>query len=93
MRSFSYPIVYSVLVLPLSVVRWSEFVPEMHGRMSHVPPAATFAVISIYALSGAANVLLYYITRASTFNEPQHTDTPCDLGRLPRPSDLLPDQQ
>jgi len=59
----AYPLVYSVLVLPLSVVRWLRFIQERHGGMDHVPPAATFAVVAVYGLSGAANVLLFSLTR------------------------------
>jgi len=59
----AYPLVYSILVLPLSAVRWLEFIQERHGGMDHVSSAATFAVASIYFLSGAANVLLFSFTR------------------------------
>jgi hypothetical protein len=53
----SYPLAYSVLVLPFSVVRWSEY---GHKR---VPSAAAFFVMSMYNLSGAINVLLLVIVR------------------------------
>jgi hypothetical protein len=59
----SYPLVYSVLILPLSAARWLTFVQESHGGTAHVSAAATFAGSSIYSLSGAANVLLFFITR------------------------------
>ena len=56
MRS-SYPLVYSVLILPLSIVRWSFF-----GGQA-VPSAATFIVFFLYCLSGAMNVTLLLFTR------------------------------
>jgi hypothetical protein len=53
----SYPLAYSVLVLPFSVVRWSEY------DHKHVSSAASFFVMSMYNLSGAVNVLLLVIFR------------------------------
>ncbi|TDL25439.1 hypothetical protein BD410DRAFT_813640 [Rickenella mellea] len=58
----AYPIVYSIVVLPLSVGRWIGFVQERHGA-NHVPPAATFGVTFVFGLSGALNVLLLITTR------------------------------
>lgn len=58
----AYPLVYSVLVLPLSIVRWIGFSPER--QMSSV---ATFIVINVYALSGAFNALLLLWTRLDLF--------------------------
>jgi len=57
----AYPLVYSVIVLPLSIVRWiTGFGTNPH----HIPSAATFIVISIYSLSGAFNALLFLLTRS-----------------------------
>ena len=53
----SYPLTYSLVVLPLSVTRWSHF----SGR--HVPSAATFFGVSMYKLSGAINVFLLLTVR------------------------------
>jgi hypothetical protein len=53
----SYPLAYSVLVLPFSIVRWSAY---DHKRVSS---AASFFVMSMYNLSGAVNVLLLLIVR------------------------------
>src|ERR1700735_4014890 len=58
----SYPLVYSVLVLPLSIVRWIGFSQE-----KQIPSVATFIVINIYALSGAFNALLLLWTRSGLF--------------------------
>jgi len=59
----AYPLVYSTLILPLSVVRWIAFVQERGGGENRIPSSATFTVISIYGLSGAFNVILFVVTR------------------------------
>ncbi|KAJ7736825.1 hypothetical protein B0H16DRAFT_1572738 [Mycena metata] len=59
----AYPICYCVLLVPLSVVRWIGFVEERGGRMDSIPSAATLAVISLYGLSGASNVVLLLSTK------------------------------
>jgi hypothetical protein len=60
----AYPLVYSCLVIPLSVVRWIGFVQESHGdKKVHVPSTATIASLAIYTLSGICNVLLFLLTR------------------------------
>jgi hypothetical protein len=56
-RSSSYPLTYSLIVLPLTVARWLLF------SHHHVPSAATFFAFSTFHLSGAINVLLFLITR------------------------------
>ena len=57
----SYPLVYSVIVLPLSVVRWiTGFGTNAH----QIPSVATFIVIFIYGLSGVLNAILFLLTRS-----------------------------
>ena len=56
-RSSSYPLAYSLLILPLSIARYVQF-----GH-HNVPPAATFFGLSMFYLSGAINVLLLLIVR------------------------------
>ncbi|KAJ7451761.1 hypothetical protein B0H11DRAFT_2075009 [Mycena galericulata] len=76
----AYPVCYSVLVLPLSVVRWIGFTQADRT----IPSAATFAVISVYGLSGALNVALLLNTRPNSvlFGDGGiHTDA----GRAPSP--------
>ena len=51
--------VYCVLVLPMSVVRWLTFVHEFNS----VPPAATFTVVAIFGLSGFFDIILLLTTR------------------------------
>jgi hypothetical protein len=55
----SYPLVYWGLGLPISVERWIEYRQET----VHNTAVATFTASAIYDLSGAANVLLFFITR------------------------------
>ncbi|KAJ7693375.1 hypothetical protein B0H17DRAFT_1059942 [Mycena rosella] len=59
----AYPACYCVLILPLSVVRWIGF---EHPSAGAIPSAATFAVISVYGLSGALNVALLLNTRPNS---------------------------
>ena len=57
LHTISYPLAYSLVVLPLSVSRWLLF-----GNHS-VPSAATFFSVTMFNLSGAINVLLFLIVR------------------------------
>lgn len=56
-RSISYPIAYSIVILPVSVVRWISF------SGGHPPDAATFASIFLHGMFGAVNVVLLLTTR------------------------------
>ena len=53
----SYPLAYSLTVLPLTIARWSLF---NHKKVSS---AATFFSVSVFNLSGAINVILLLIVR------------------------------
>jgi hypothetical protein len=53
----SYPLIYCVLGLPISVARWLQF------EHRHVPPTITLASSFIFDLSGLCNVLLFIYTR------------------------------
>ena len=57
----AYPVIYSLLVCPVSIIRWIGFGLEARGQS--IPSAATFVSISIFALSGLSNVLLLVTTR------------------------------
>jgi len=60
-KMIAYPIVFAIVVLPPSVVRFrTGFGQETH----HIPHAWTFAVQFVYCLSGALNVLLFLTTRS-----------------------------
>jgi hypothetical protein len=54
---FSYPLAYSLIVLPITIARWS------HKNQNDVPSAAFFFGQSTLSLSGAINVLLLLTTR------------------------------
>jgi len=56
----AYPLVYTVVVLPLSIVRWTS---GFGASTRHVSDVATFITITIYSLSGAINVVLLLCTR------------------------------
>ena len=80
---------YSVLVLPLSAVRWMTFYQANHGGGKPISAAATFGVIAIYELSGAFNVILLFTTRSDVllFHRKKHPPQPngdgSALGHLP----------
>jgi hypothetical protein len=56
-RSSSYPLAYSLIILPLTIARCVQF-----GH-HNVPSAVTFFGVSIFYLSGAIDVLLFLIIR------------------------------
>ena len=62
-----YPICYTLLVLPLSIVRWRTFRAPAPGGQQNVhvetPFAVTAVVITVFGLSGAVNVVLIMLTR------------------------------
>jgi len=58
---FRYPAAYSLVVLPVSVIRFVGFALEAQGLS--IPSVATFISITLFALSGAMNVLLLVTTR------------------------------
>ncbi|KAH9083444.1 hypothetical protein EDB83DRAFT_2511764 [Lactarius deliciosus] len=66
----SYPLAYSLMVLPLTVTRWSLF---NHKKVSS---AATFFGVSMFNLSGAINVLLFLIVRPQLllFSPPESSE-------------------
>ncbi|KAH7101733.1 hypothetical protein BKA62DRAFT_770231 [Auriculariales sp. MPI-PUGE-AT-0066] len=61
LKMLLYPIVYLVIVLPLSAVRYIAFVQGDNK----VPPAGTFVGIVPFHLAGMLNVLLLIFTRPS----------------------------
>lgn len=61
-----YPIVYSLSIMPLSVVRWAVYVQEAQTGASQVPPVYTFIAVSIFGLSGFFNVILLLTTRRTS---------------------------
>jgi hypothetical protein len=57
---YSYPLVFAVITLPLSVVRFKS---GFGSKTRHLA-TETFAVEFLYSLSGALNVLLIIFTRS-----------------------------
>jgi hypothetical protein len=57
-----YPICYTILVLPLSIVRWRTFRSPAHLKLQ-TPFAVTAVVVTIFGLSGVVNVALVTLTR------------------------------
>ena len=55
-----YPICYSIIVVPLFVVRWWSFHPPSGFEM---PLIATAAAITVFGFSGAVSVVLILLTR------------------------------
>jgi hypothetical protein len=55
--SFSYPLAYSLVVLPVSVARWLQYTHK------DIPSAAMLFGQSMLNLSGAINVLLFLTIR------------------------------
>ncbi|KAF9024559.1 hypothetical protein BDZ89DRAFT_1068957 [Hymenopellis radicata] len=77
----AYPIVYSILILPLSVVRWITFNSDTVLSGAALS-AVTMVVVSIYGLSGFFNVLLLLLTRPDTLLFGRSIPTPV-RGRAP----------
>jgi len=70
-----YPIVYSVVILPLSIVRWITFAQIAKFGESRISPVATFVVATLFSLSGILDALTYLVTRTRFFF-PKEKDTP-----------------
>ncbi|KIY72530.1 hypothetical protein CYLTODRAFT_388656 [Cylindrobasidium torrendii FP15055 ss-10] len=60
----AYPIVYSISVLPLSIVRWINFSDK--DALGNSDAAVTMVVECIYRLSGFVNVILLLSTRPNS---------------------------
>ena len=68
-----YPIVYCILILPLSIVRWINFTAKSASAVPRVPQ---LIVIFIFSLSGVVNALLYLWTRKRLFQRDERSDPP-----------------
>ena len=66
-----YPILYCILVLPLTVVRFIHF-----RDPNRKVPIETFIFHTLFALSGVLNALLYCLTWANFFQGQQGTGLP-----------------
>ncbi|KAF8274448.1 hypothetical protein EI94DRAFT_1713448 [Lactarius quietus] len=67
-----YPLAYSLMILPLSIARWSLF------NNKKVSSAATFFGVSLFNFSGAINVLLFLVVRPELllFSPPEEFSEP-----------------
>ena len=62
MFSFSYPIIYSVIIVPLSVVRWIQFSQEDRGK-GVISASWIITVEAIHSLGGFLDVSLFLLTK------------------------------
>jgi len=69
-----YPVAYSAIVLPVSIVRWITFTDQKCGDKAKVPTAATFATVFLHDSFGFVNVLLLLMTRQTLllFDDPRN---------------------
>ena len=58
-----YPICYSIIVLPLVVVRWMTFVPPKGRTASDINFATSIMAITFFGFSGVVSVILILLTR------------------------------
>jgi len=59
----AYPMVYAVIAIPLSVVRWLGFTEEIKTGVNSTRAEDNFAVLALFGLSGFLNVILLLTTR------------------------------
>ena len=70
-----YPILYCVLVLPLTVLRFMEFHEEKVYGQTHKRLVVTFIFDNLFVLSGVFNALLYRFTRSGIFKPEVQLET------------------
>jgi hypothetical protein len=72
----SYPIVFGLQIVPLSIGRWIGFIQESRGeRTIHVPASALLVVQMVYCLSGMVNAGLLVVKRPSLLLLTKETNT------------------
>jgi len=62
-----YPILYCVLILPLTIVRFVGFREELKTSETHHRAASALTVMIIYSLGGVFDAALYLLTRNNVF--------------------------
>jgi len=60
----AYPVVYFILVIPTSIVRWAS---GFGSSAKTLPSAATLTTECIFSLTGLANVMIFLFTRSDLF--------------------------
>jgi hypothetical protein len=71
-----YPILYCVLVLPLTVLRLLGFHEHSVTGQSRKRRVVMFIFHTLFVLSGVFNALLYRLTRANFFQGQPRTEPP-----------------
>jgi hypothetical protein len=69
-----YPILYCVLILPLTIVRFVGFREELKTSETHRRPAPALTVMIIYSLGGVFDAALYLLTRDNVFQSDSRGD-------------------
>ncbi|KLO14640.1 hypothetical protein SCHPADRAFT_939323 [Schizopora paradoxa] len=74
LKLLAYPVAYSIIVLPLSIVRWLAFTSKPGCGRSSVPSAATFITVFLHGCFGFVNVVLLLTTRQTLllFDDPRN---------------------
>jgi hypothetical protein len=60
----SYPVVYFILAIPISAVRWKS---GFGSAAKSLPSAAPLATECLFSLSGLVNVFIFVFTRSDLF--------------------------
>ncbi|EJD52474.1 hypothetical protein AURDEDRAFT_142434 [Auricularia subglabra TFB-10046 SS5] len=63
MSMLFYPLLYSILVLPLSIFRWVGYAMQQERPPRQLPFAVSIVSITVFGLSGLVNVALFMFTR------------------------------
>ena len=84
----SYPVVYSILIIPLTVLRC---VGGFGTSPRHLPSAATLTAECIFSLSGLANVMIFLSTRSNLFMVDNTESSGHSLGRVAPPPPGVPE--
>jgi hypothetical protein len=68
----SYPLAYSVIVLPFSIVRWNGF------KTGYASPASELSTKALWGLSGVFDAMLFFLTRPNIlrFDDPPEIQPP-----------------
>jgi hypothetical protein len=61
--------IYTCVILPVSVVRFIGFHQESQTGHNTIPPSATFTVGILYSLSGVYDAILFIFTRRELFKK------------------------
>jgi len=85
LKLIAYPIIYSITVIPNTVVRFIEF-----AHPNHFPGGPVFFAETVYRLSGLLNVLLFITTRRTLLLFGNNSPKP-NRGQAPLPDSSTDD--